>query len=139
MSATGRGTLNSMLLTSSAISGRTCTDAPDGRIASEPFLCRGQNAFQNAYTRRKFIRLASCIDANEANGNPHDLPQGRNTSKRYQAHPIYPYLLRNLSIAHSKHVWTADITYIPMKRGFVYLFAVINLASRRVPSSDCLT
>ena len=133
MSATGCGTLNSILPTGSAISGGACTDAPNRRIASEPSLCRGQNAFQNAQTRRKFIRSASCIYADEANGNPRNLPQAR-TSKRYQAHPVYPYLLRNLSITRSNHVWAADITYIPMKRGFVYLFAVIDWASRRVLS-----
>ena len=57
-----------------------------------------------------------------------------NTSKRHPAHPIYPYLLRNLTITRSNHVWAADITYIPMKRGFVYLFAVLDWASRRVLS-----
>ncbi|MBY0474460.1 MAG: hypothetical protein K2Q13_05260, partial [Nitrosomonas sp.] len=53
-----------------------------------------------------------------------------NTSTQYQAHPVYPYLLRNLFITRSNHVWAADITYIPMKRGFVYLFAMIDWASR---------
>lgn len=57
-----------------------------------------------------------------------------NTSKRHPAHAVYPYLLRNLTITRSNHVWAADITYIPMKRGFVYLFAVLDWASRRVLS-----
>ena len=57
-----------------------------------------------------------------------------NTSKRHPAHPIDPYLLRNLTITRSNHVWAADITYIPMKRGFVYLFAVLDWASRCVLS-----
>ena len=64
----------------------------------------------------------------------HAIYRKPNTSKRYQAHPVYPYLLRNLSITRSNHVWAADITYIPMKRGFVYLFAVIDWASRLVLS-----
>ena len=55
-----------------------------------------------------------------------------NTSKKHPKHLIYPYLLRNLTITLSNHVWAADITYIPMKRGFVYLFAVVDWASRRV-------
>lgn len=46
----------------------------------------------------------------------------------------HPYLLRNLEITRSNHVWAADITYIPMKRGFVYLFAVLDWASRRALS-----
>jgi len=49
-------------------------------------------------------------------------------------HPIYPYLLRDLEITRPHHVFAADITYIPMKRGFVYLFAVLDWASRRVLS-----
>ncbi len=57
-----------------------------------------------------------------------------NTSRRHPAHAIYPYLLRGLEINRSNHVWAADITYIPMKRGFVYLFAVMDWASRRVLS-----
>jgi putative transposase len=57
-----------------------------------------------------------------------------NTSKRHPAHAVYPYLLRNLTITRSNRVWAADITYIPMKRGFVYLFAVLDWASRRVLS-----
>jgi putative transposase len=57
-----------------------------------------------------------------------------NTSRRHPAHPVYPYLLRELPIVRPNHVWAADITYIPMKRGFVYLFAVMDWASRRVLS-----
>jgi putative transposase len=55
-----------------------------------------------------------------------------NTSGRHPAHPVYPYLLRNLEINRPNQVFAADITYIPMKRGFVYLFAVMDWASRRV-------
>jgi putative transposase len=47
---------------------------------------------------------------------------------------VYPYLLRDMTIERPGHVWCADITYIPMKRGFVYLFAVMDWASRRVLS-----
>ena len=54
------------------------------------------------------------------------------TTKRHAAHPVYPYLLRNQTINRPNHVWAADITYIPMRRGFVYLFAVMDWASRKV-------
>jgi putative transposase len=57
-----------------------------------------------------------------------------NTSRRNQAHLVYPYLLRNLKIERPNHVWAADITYIPMRRSFVYLFVVMDWASRRVLS-----
>jgi putative transposase len=51
---------------------------------------------------------------------------------RHPAHRVYPYRLRHLEIARSNQVWAADITYIPMTRGVVYLFAVLDWASRRV-------
>jgi putative transposase len=54
------------------------------------------------------------------------------TSQRHPAHKVYPYLLRHLEIPRPNHVWAADITYLPMARGFVYLFAVMDWASRRV-------
>lgn len=56
------------------------------------------------------------------------------TSKRNPEHPVFPYLLRNLVIDHPNHVWAADISYIPMRRGFLYLFAVLDWATRRVLS-----
>jgi putative transposase len=55
-----------------------------------------------------------------------------NTSRRHDAHPIYPYLLRHLVIDRPNQVWAMDITYIPMRRGFVYLAAVLDWHSRRV-------
>ena len=57
-----------------------------------------------------------------------------NTSKRHPGHKIYPYLLRKLNIDRANHVWAMDITYIPMARGFVYLCAVVDWASRKVLS-----
>ena len=54
------------------------------------------------------------------------------TSKPAHGHKIYPYLLRNLTIERANHVWAADITYIPIGRGFLYLVAIIDWASRAV-------
>jgi len=54
------------------------------------------------------------------------------TSQRHPAHKVYPYLLRHFEITRSNHVWAADITYLPMHRGFLYLCAVMDCASRRV-------
>jgi len=59
---------------------------------------------------------------------------GRHLSKANQAHKVYPYLLRNLIIDRPNQVWSTDITYIPMAKGFVYLVAVIDWYSRRVLS-----
>ena len=55
-----------------------------------------------------------------------------NLSRRHAAHPIYPYLLRHLRIDRPNQVWATDITYIPMRRGFVYLVAIMDWYSRRV-------
>ncbi len=57
-----------------------------------------------------------------------------NTSRAHHAHRIYPYLLRGLNIERANQVWCADITYIPMRRGFVYLVAVMDWYSRKVLS-----
>lgn len=54
------------------------------------------------------------------------------TSKAAPGHKIYPYLLRGLTITKPNHVWTADITYIPMARGNLYLVAIMDWASRAV-------
>jgi len=54
------------------------------------------------------------------------------TSKAHPGHKIYPYLLRKLAITRSNQVWALDTTYIPMAMGFVYLTAVVDVASRKV-------
>jgi len=56
----------------------------------------------------------------------------RSTSRREPGHEIFPYLLRNVAIERPNHVWALDITYLPMRRGFVYLCAVMDWASRRI-------
>ena len=58
----------------------------------------------------------------------------RRTSKPAPGHKIYPYLLRGLEICEAGHVWCADVTYVPMARGFCYLTAIMDWASRRVLS-----
>ena len=64
----------------------------------------------------------------------HALYRGRNTSAPHPAHPIYPYLLRGLTIDRPNQCWATDITYIPMRRGFVYLIAIVDWATRKVLS-----
>ena len=51
-----------------------------------------------------------------------------------KGHKIYPYLLKGLSIEHPNQVWSSDITYIPMAKGFMYLVAILDWATRRVLS-----
>jgi putative transposase len=54
------------------------------------------------------------------------------TSKAQPGNKIYPYLLRHVPIVRSNQVWALDTTYIPMAKGFVYLSAVVDVASRKV-------
>jgi putative transposase len=57
---------------------------------------------------------------------------GPSTSVMHPAHQVYPYLLRGIEVRRSNQVWSADITYIRLSRGFVYLVAILDWYSRRV-------
>lgn len=61
---------------------------------------------------------------------------GKNTSKPGKGlqHRIYPYLLRSLTITQPNHVWCTDITYIRMKRGFIYLVAIMDWGTKKILS-----
>jgi len=59
---------------------------------------------------------------------------GPNTSRRHPQHKVYPYLLRGVLVTRPNQVWSTDITYIRLPRGFVYLVAVIDWYSRKVLS-----
>jgi putative transposase len=54
------------------------------------------------------------------------------TSVPHPAHRVYPYLLRDVTVERADHVWCADITYIPVRRGFLYLVAIMDWATRHV-------
>ena len=58
-------------------------------------------------------------------------PQPKTTTPN-KAHPVYPYLLRGLNVDHPNHVWCSDLTYIPFKKGFLYLVAIMDWHSRKV-------
>jgi putative transposase len=60
--------------------------------------------------------------------------QKPNTSKSHPEHKVYPYLLRGLEITKPNQVWCADVTYIPMRKGFLYFVAIMDWYSRRVLS-----
>jgi putative transposase len=60
------------------------------------------------------------------------LYQPPKTSQPHPEHKVYPYLLKGLEIARPNQVWCADITYIPMRRGFLYLVAIMDWATRKV-------
>jgi len=56
----------------------------------------------------------------------------KNLTKSGMKEFIKPYLLRNLKITHANQVWCTDITYIPMKKGFMYMTAIIDVYSRKI-------
>ncbi len=59
---------------------------------------------------------------------------GARTTRPNKQHKVYPYLLRDLEIDRSNQVWCTDITYIPMRKGFLYLVAIMDWHSRKVLS-----
>ena len=78
--------------------------------------------------RKRVQRLMRLMGARTA------YPGSKKTSQPNKAHRIYPYLLRDLEIDRSNQVWCADITYLPMARGFAYLIAIMDWHSRKVLS-----
>lgn len=77
---------------------------------------------------RKRIRRLMCLMGLQA------VYQSPKTSAPHPDHKIYPYLLRDLKITQSNQVWCTDITYIPIKRGFLYLIAIMDWYSRKILS-----
>jgi len=75
--------------------------------------------------RKRVQRLMGLMGLEAIYQRPH-------TSRPAPEHRTYPYLLRGLVIEHVNQVWAADITYIPMARGFLYLVAVMDWVSRYV-------
>ncbi|WP_444850652.1 DDE-type integrase/transposase/recombinase [Loktanella salsilacus] len=73
---------------------------------------------------RRLMRLMGLIPIN----------QKPNTSKPEFGHKTYPYLLRGLRVDRPKQVWCVDITYLPMRRGFLYLVAIMDWHTRMVLS-----
>jgi putative transposase len=59
-------------------------------------------------------------------------PKKKRTTIRNPQHQIYPYLLRNVDVTRPNQAWAADITYLPQKKGFMYLVAIIDWFSRKV-------
>jgi len=77
--------------------------------------------------RKRIQRLMRLMGIEAVYPKPH-------TSRPYPENRIYPYLLRNLTISSANQVWASDITYIPMRRGFMYLVVVMDWYSRRILS-----
>ena len=89
-------------------------------------MLRDQLARQGIRVGRRHVRTLMLRMGIEA------LAPQPGTSKAAPGHKVYPYLLRKLAITRSNQVWALDTTYIPMARSFVYLTAVVDVASRQV-------
>ena len=89
-------------------------------------MLRDQLARQGIRVGRRHVRTLMLRMGIEA------LAPQPGTSKAAPGHKLYPYLLRKLAITRANQVWALDTTYIQMARGFVYLTAVVDVASRRV-------
>ena len=75
--------------------------------------------------RKRIQRLMRLMGIEAIYPKPH-------TSRPHPEHRIYPYLLRNLTIDHPNQAWAADITYVPMSHGYMYLVAIMDWYSRKV-------
>jgi len=83
------------------------------------------NHYDYAINRKRVRRLMRLMDIIA-------LFPGPNLSKRYHAQYVRPYLLRNLIIDHPDQVWGIDITYLPFRKGFLYLFVIIDWYTREI-------
>ena len=81
---------------------------------------------EGSYVGRHRVRRLMCLMGLEA------IYQAPRTSAPHPAHRIYPYLLKGMAIEGPNQVWCADITYIPVQRGFLYLVAIMDWATRHV-------
>jgi putative transposase len=105
------------------------------RLIDEAFLeCPFYGARQMAWHLR---RLGWCIGRKRVRRLMRKIGlspiyQAPKTSQPHPQHKIYPYLLRHMTIERPNQVWCADVTYIPMRRGFLYLVAIMDWASRKV-------
>jgi putative transposase len=102
----------------------------DAEYTRHPFLgSRKMQVFLRGYghvvSRKRIQRLMRRLGLSA-------MAPGPNTSQPHPQHKIYPYLLRGMNIIRPNHVWSTDITYIRLPRGFVYLVAVIDWYSRKV-------
>jgi putative transposase len=85
---------------------------------------------------RRLMRLTGPLSADLLCKSParQRMPiyQKPNTSRPAKGHKTYPYLLKGLRVTRPNRVWASDITYIPMRRGFLYLVAIIDWYTRKV-------
>ena len=94
-----------------------------------PRVTQWLNERGHAVNHKRVARLMGLMGLQAVLPGPH-------TSKPHPGHKKYPYLLREMEVCAPREVWCADITYIPMQRGFMYLVAVMDWFSRYVVAWD---
>lgn len=99
----------------------------DEQYLKTPFYGSRKMAFTLQINRKHVQRLMRLMGLAAIYQRPR-------TTIRDVSHKVYPYLLRNVAILRPDHVWSTDITYVPVRSGYVYLAAVIDWFSRRVLS-----
>jgi putative transposase len=99
----------------------------DAQYLETPFYGSRKLAVLLGVNRKRIQRLMRRLGIEAAR------PKRRTTTPR-AGHQIYPYLLRNVAITSPDQVWSSDITYIPLRHGFLYLVAVLDWFSRHVLS-----
>jgi putative transposase len=125
---------------------RLTAQAPQDASAEDLLLC---GLIDEEYTRRPFYGSRRMVVFLRAAGHVVNrkrvqrlmrgmglagMAPGPNTSKAHPQHKVYPYLLRGVPVTRPNQVWSTDITYIRLARGFAYLVAVIDWYSRKVLS-----
>lgn len=106
------------------------------RVVDEVYT---QYPFLGTRKMSSYLRLAKKIDIGREQVRSiyeklglQSLSPGPHTSKPHPEHKVYPYLLRGVNIAANDHVWSTDITYLRLRKGYVYLMAIIDWYSRYV-------
>jgi len=99
----------------------------DELYLQRPYFGSRRLAVELAVNRKRIQRLMRILGIEAHYPKP-------NLSRPHPDHKIYPYLLRGVAIERPNHVWSSDITYIPMQGGFLYLVAVMDWFSRYVLS-----
>ncbi len=100
----------------------------DAEYLGTPFYGSRRMAVTLGVNRKRVQRRVRTMGIGER------VKMSRRTTRPQTGHKIYPYLLRNVEIRYPDHVWSTDITYIPLRQGFLYLVAIIDWFSRHVLS-----
>lgn len=102
------------------------------RVIDEIYLAHPENGSAHdgagLEASRHLRQWQTSATTDEAHGAQKSVTATQDDDGRTRAHPVYPYLLRDLVIDHPNHVWAADITYVPFKKGFWYLVRDHGLA-----------